>query len=50
MMAMLVSQLKKHKDSEKSDEEKLMLETYGEKIDFSDKETILPLVSYVRNL
>ncbi len=33
-----------------SDEDKLMLDTYGKKIDFSDQRTIKELVDYVMTL
>lgn len=49
MMAALKSSVK-NKKGELTDEDKLMLETYGEKIEFTDKTTIEPLVSYVRSL
>jgi hypothetical protein len=31
-------------------DDQLLLETYGEKVDFTDKDTIKPLVDYVRAL
>lgn len=49
MMAALKSSVK-NKKGELTDEDKLMLETYGEKIEFTDKATIKPLVSFVRSL
>lgn len=48
MMAMLVKTMKSKDESELRDEDKLMLETYGQKVDFTDKESIKPLVEYVK--
>jgi flavodoxin len=48
MMAALKSSVK-NKKGELTDEDKLMLETYGEQIEFTDKGTIEPLVSFVRS-
>lgn len=50
MMAMLKRMVAKKKTEEQTDEDKSMLETYGEKVDFTDIKTIEPLVSYVKNL
>jgi hypothetical protein len=49
MMAALKSSVK-NKKGELTDEDRLMLETYGEKIEFTDKGTIEPLVSFVKTL
>jgi menaquinone-dependent protoporphyrinogen IX oxidase len=49
MMAALKSSVK-NKKGELTDEDKLMLETYGEQIEFTDKGTIEPLVSFVTAL
>nr|WP_300093802.1 flavodoxin domain-containing protein [Sedimentibacter sp.] len=48
MMAALKSSVKK-KD-ELTDEDRLMLETYGDQVEFSDKKTIEPLISFVRSM
>jgi len=51
MMSMMVKfKVKKIPKEERMEEDELMLETYGEKIDFSDKSTIKPLIDYVRAL
>lgn len=47
MMAMLISVMKKKKEEELSEDDKLMLETYGKEIDFIDNEKINPIVSYI---
>lgn len=49
MMAALKSSVK-NKKGELTDEDRLMLETYGEQIEFTDKKTIDPLISFVRSL
>jgi menaquinone-dependent protoporphyrinogen IX oxidase len=49
MMAALKSSVK-NKKGELTDEDRLMLETYGEKIEFTDKGTIEPIVSFVSSL
>lgn len=48
MMAMMKRGIKKQADKQTA-EEKLFLETYGQKIDFSDKRTLKPIVDYVMN-
>lgn len=50
MMAALKSMVKNKKEEEFTDEDRVMLETYGDKIEFMDKETIEPIVSYARSL
>jgi menaquinone-dependent protoporphyrinogen IX oxidase len=48
MMAMLKkTTLDKKSAAELTDEEKLFIDTYGKKVDFTDKATIKPLVDYV---
>lgn len=47
MMAMLVALTKKRGANELTDEDKMMLETYGTKVDFTDKSSIQPLVTLV---
>ena len=49
-MWMLCQTMKKKGYDNLSDEEKLMLDTYGKKIDFSDQSTIKVLVDYVSAL
>jgi hypothetical protein len=51
MMAMMKQiTLGKKTIEELTDEEKLFAETYGGKIDFTDRKTIAPLTEYVRGL
>lgn len=50
MMAMLLHVMKKKPKNEQNDEEKIMLETYGQKVDFSEKETITPLIEEIKSL
>ena len=37
-------------ESERTEQDRLFLQTYGSKLDFTDKDSISPLVSYVTNL
>jgi menaquinone-dependent protoporphyrinogen IX oxidase len=48
MMAMLKSMTVKKPQSELTDEDKQLLETYGEIVDFTDKAYILDLISYIQ--
>jgi menaquinone-dependent protoporphyrinogen IX oxidase len=50
MMAMLKRVVAKKKPEDLSEDDKMMLATYGDKVDLSDIKTIEPLVSYVKNL
>ncbi|MBU5311152.1 flavodoxin domain-containing protein [Tissierella carlieri] len=50
MMAMLKRMVANKKPEELSTEDKMMLETYGEKVDFTNIEAIEPLVSYVKGI
>ncbi|MCI5648319.1 MAG: flavodoxin domain-containing protein [Fusicatenibacter sp.] len=50
MMAMLRKSMLKKGYENLSSEDRLMLDTYGKFIDFSDKNTITPIVEYVKNL
>ncbi|WP_429083260.1 flavodoxin domain-containing protein [Brassicibacter mesophilus] len=50
MMAMLKKMVAKKKPEELSEQDKMMLDTYGDKVDFPDIKTIEPLVLYVKNL
>lgn len=49
MMAMMKKMTLK-KNDEFTEDDKLFLETYGGKIDFIDRNTIMPLIKYVKNL
>lgn len=48
MMAMLMKMVKKHEN--KTEEEQAMIDTYGSVVDFSDINSIEPLVNYVTSL
>lgn len=48
MMKMLVVSVKNKPQSEMNEETKLFLETYGKEIDFTNKETIEPIVRYIQ--
>lgn len=48
MMGMLKKTLAKKKSEELSNDDKQFLETYGKKVDFTDIQTIQPLVEYAR--
>lgn len=50
MMAMLCSAMRKRGYGALRSEDRLMLDTYGKKIDFSEKSAIGPLVEYVKGL
>ncbi|MGE4282777.1 MAG: flavodoxin domain-containing protein [Clostridia bacterium] len=50
MMAMLKATVAKKKPEELSEDDKLMLATYGERIDFTDIKAIEPLVLYFNTL
>jgi len=50
LMALLANKVKKLDDSKKTEEDKVMIETYGTKVDFTDKETIKPIISLVEKL
>ena len=47
MMGMLCQTMKKKGYDNLSDEDRLMLDTYGKQIDFTDQSTIKPLVDYI---
>ena len=49
-MTLLKKTVEKKSDSEISAEGKAILETYGKKIDFTYKEMISPLTSYVKEV
>lgn len=48
MMNMMIKMLRKKPESELRSDAKAMLETYGQDSDFTDRETIVPLVADVR--
>jgi len=50
MMGMLHKSLMKKNPDTLSDEDKEMLETYGKKVDFTDRLAIAPIISYVQIL
>jgi len=50
MMAMLKKMVGKKKEEDKTEEDRQMLETYGQRVDFSDRDSINPLVEYVLGL
>lgn len=50
MMAMLKKMVEKKDEQEKTDEDRQMLETYGQKVDFTDRNSIIPIVDYVHML
>ena len=50
MMAMLYKVLKSKDYDQLREEDKQMIDTYGQKIDFSDRETIMPIIEYVNKL
>lgn len=49
MMVMMKKSVEKKKETELTEDDRQMLETYGEKVDFTDLSTIEPLVSYVKS-
>ena len=46
-MAMLRKMLLKKNESDLNSEDKQLLETYGKAVDFTDRESIQPLVDFV---
>lgn len=50
MMAMLKHVLLKKDKNSLTQEDKELLETYGKSVDFTDKLTIQPIISYIKNL
>ena len=49
MMGMLKTSIARKNPNELSDEDRELLDTYGKKVDFIDKDTILPLVSVLKD-
>lgn len=50
MMEMLKKIVSKKKEEEMTIDDKAFLETYGDKVDFTDKKTIKQLIDYVKSL
>lgn len=50
MMAMLKSMVSNKKPEEINEEDQMMLDTYGDKVDFTDKKYISSLIEYVNSL
>jgi menaquinone-dependent protoporphyrinogen IX oxidase len=50
MIKMLVENVKNKPQSEMNEETKLFLETYGEEIDFTNKEAIEPIIKYINGI
>jgi hypothetical protein len=50
MMAMLKRMTAKKNPDELRQEDREMLETYGSKVDFTDRESIAPLIDFMRRL
>lgn len=50
MMKMLYTSLKKKSPEDMSEEDKGIIESYGKAIDFSDKNSIAPIIQYVKTL
>ena len=48
MMACMIKTLRKKEEEERTSEEKQMLATYGQKVDFTDPLTIAPLIEAVK--
>lgn len=48
MMNMMVKMLRKKPESELHAEDKIMLETYGQNVDFTDRESIIGLVTDIK--
>lgn len=50
MMAFMKNKIMKTPPAERSSDDRQLLETYGGKVDFTDRSAIMPLVEYVRTL
>lgn len=50
LLKVIINSLKKVPDAELTSENKALIETYGQTVDFSDRTAIEPLVAYVRKL
>ena len=49
MMKVPRSQILKKPENERTEEERVFLETYGQKVDFTDKKMLEPIIQYCRN-
>jgi menaquinone-dependent protoporphyrinogen IX oxidase len=50
MMAMMKKTVSKKAGTDRTSEDEIFLETYGSKVDFTDRSTITPLVEYVSSI
>lgn len=50
MMSMLRKMLRKKEEHSRSEEDRLILETYGQYLDFTNRESIRPLVEYAESV
>ena len=50
MMWMVKKDAEKKPEAERSADDRLLLETYGDKVDFMDKESIAPLLEFITSL
>jgi menaquinone-dependent protoporphyrinogen IX oxidase len=50
MMGMVKKAAEKKSEAERTDEDRLFLETYSKAIDFTDRDSITPLVEFVRGI
>jgi len=50
MMSMMRKMLLKKEESERSDEDRMLLDTYGKQLDFTDRESIAPLIRFVSEM
>lgn len=50
MMAMLMAVIKRKSESELSDDDKMMLNTYGDTVDFVNKSSLKPMIDFVVSL
>lgn len=50
MMAMLCKMLRKKGEDAISDEDRQILKTYGKQLDFTERESIRPLVEYASSM
>ena len=50
MMWMVKKRAEKIPTEERGEDDRILLETYGSKLDFMDKDTIIPLIEYIQKL
>ena len=48
MMSMLVKMVKKKDREELNAEQKEMIDTYGQVVDFTDKQSLQPIIEYIK--